>query len=111
MSEFSGKTVLITGAGRGIGRQTALSFGAEGANVCVNYASSATDAESAVDAIVASGGSAFAYQADISNSSEVESMVKLQAIIWGISIHFLRMAVALLLVAGEMMGTVLTLAM
>ena len=38
MPDFNGKTVLITGAGRGNGRHIALSFSAAGANVCVNYA-------------------------------------------------------------------------
>jgi 3-oxoacyl-[acyl-carrier protein] reductase len=44
MSEFAGKTVLITGSGRGIGRQTVRDFGADGANVCVNYVHSASAA-------------------------------------------------------------------
>lgn len=75
MTEFNGKTILITGAGRGIGRQIAQDFGAEGANVCVNYAHSVTGAEEAVSHIESSGGKAFAYKADICNSSEVKSMV------------------------------------
>ena len=51
MSEFTGKTVLVTGAGRGIGSDIARSFGAEGANVCVNYAHSASEAEKVVSEI------------------------------------------------------------
>lgn len=43
MSEFNGKTVLITGAGRGIGHQIAQDFGVEGANICINYAHSSED--------------------------------------------------------------------
>ncbi|MFT5115396.1 MAG: 3-oxoacyl-[acyl-carrier protein] reductase [Parasphingorhabdus sp.] len=76
MSEFAGKTVLITGAGRGIGRTTALGFGREGANVCVNYAHSAAEAEQVVLDIEASGGKAIACQADISNSAQVNVMVE-----------------------------------
>lgn len=75
MPEFNGKTVLITGAGRGIGRHTALSFGAAGANVCVNYAHSAAEAENVVYEIETSGGKAIACKADISDSQQVKDMV------------------------------------
>ena len=76
MTEFNGKTILITGAGRGIGRQMAQDFGAEGANVCVNYAHSATGAAEVVSQIETSGGKAIACKADIADASEVKAMVK-----------------------------------
>ena len=59
MSSFSGKTALITGAGRGIGRDTALGFAAAGANVCVNYAHSAAGAQQTVQEIEACGGKSY----------------------------------------------------
>jgi NAD(P)-dependent dehydrogenase (short-subunit alcohol dehydrogenase family) len=46
MKRFVEKSVLITGAGRGLGQQLALDFAREGANVTVNYSSSAEAAES-----------------------------------------------------------------
>jgi len=73
--EFTGKTVLITGAGRGIGRETALGFAAVGANVCVNYAHSAAGAKKTVSEIETSDGKAIACKADISNIEQVKSMV------------------------------------
>jgi 3-oxoacyl-[acyl-carrier protein] reductase len=76
MSEFAGKTVLITGSGRGIGRQTVRDFGADGANVCVNYVHSASAAKETVAAIETSGGSAIACKADISDSKQVGAMVE-----------------------------------
>ncbi len=76
MSEFAGKTVLITGAGRGIGRQAARDFGAEGANVCVGYVNSATEAKETAEAIEASGGRAFACKANISDPKQVDAMVE-----------------------------------
>jgi len=76
MSEFTGKTILITGASRGIGRQTARDFGVEGANVCVNYANSVAEAEKAVSEIESTGGKAIAYKADISQSTQVNALIQ-----------------------------------
>ena len=75
MSEFTNKSVLITGAGRGVGRETALAFGADGAQVCVNYANSAAAAEQTVQEIEAAGGKAIACRADITDSAQVNAMV------------------------------------
>lgn len=75
MSEFTGKTVPITGCGRGISRHTALSFGAEGANLCVNYTHSAAEAERIVVEIEASGGKAMARKADITDSTLKENSI------------------------------------
>lgn len=74
MAEFMDKTVLITGAGRGIGRQIALDFGGEGAKVCVNYAHSAAEARSVVSEIENAGGSAMSCRADITDSAQVNAM-------------------------------------
>ena len=83
MSEFSGKIVLITGAGRGIGRETALRFAEAGARVCVNYAQSAAGAEAVVAEIEAAGGSALACRADIGKADEVRAMVDTVMDQWG----------------------------
>ena len=83
MSEFAGKTVLITGAGRGIGRQAARDFGAEGANVCVGYVNSATEAKETAEAIEASGGRAFACKANISDPKQVDAMVEATLDVFG----------------------------
>lgn len=76
MSEFANKTVLITGAGRGLGRHIAQGFGADGANICVNYAHSAAGAEKVVSEIKNSGGKAFSFKADITDSNQVNAMVE-----------------------------------
>lgn len=73
---FSGKTVLVTGASRGIGAATAKLFGEQGAKVAVNYFSSEQAADSVVSDIVSKGGSAQKFQADITNSEQVNKMIE-----------------------------------
>ena len=65
------KTVLITGASRGIGAATALLAGKQGYNVCVNYLKNNNAAMKVVSTINDRGGKAIAYQADVSDEQEV----------------------------------------
>ncbi len=74
MTDFTGKRVLITGAGRGLGRQFAVDFAAGGARVAVNYSRSAAAAEEVVAAAAAAGGEAFCVGADITRSDQVAAM-------------------------------------
>src|SRR2546421_5355747 len=69
------RVALVTGAARDVGREIALTLAAEGAAVAVNYLSSASEAEAVVAGIVAKGGKAKAYKADVSNYAAVKSMV------------------------------------
>jgi 3-oxoacyl-[acyl-carrier protein] reductase len=73
---LNNKSVLVTGASRGIGRAIALYFAKNGAKVAVNYSGSEAKANEVVDEIKANGGTAFAIKADISNSEDVTNMVK-----------------------------------
>ena len=75
MSQFLGKSVLITGASGGLGHQLAVDFAEQGANVTVNYSSSQAAAEKVVDQIRWAGGHAFACRADISCAQDVNNMV------------------------------------
>src|SRR6201996_506578 len=67
MTPFCGKTALVTGASRGIGRAAALAFSKAGAQVLVHYGRGAADARSVVDEIRAAGGKAEAIGSDLSD--------------------------------------------
>ena len=55
MNSLAGKTALVTGSGRGIGRAIALALAARGCNVVVNYVRRRADAEATAAAIEALG--------------------------------------------------------
>ncbi|XJZ28466.1 3-oxoacyl-[acyl-carrier-protein] reductase [Bacillota bacterium Lsc_1132] len=73
---LEGKSALVTGASRGIGREIALELARQGADVAVNFAGSETKANEVVDEIKALGRQAFAVKCDVSNAEEVAAMVK-----------------------------------
>ena len=73
---LSGKTALVTGAGRGIGKAIALKLASLGATVVVNYSGSKEKAEETVAEIVAAGGSAEAMQCDVSDFKACEELAK-----------------------------------
>ncbi len=70
------KTILITGAGRGIGAATALLAAQKGYHVCVNYLKNKEAASQVVAKIVSNGGTAKAYQANVSQETDVLSLFK-----------------------------------
>ena len=72
---FAGKTVLITGASRGIGAAIAEAFAAENASVVVNYLQNVQAAEATVAACNARGGNALAVQADVTDPVEARRLV------------------------------------
>ena len=74
MSSLAGKTALVTGASRGIGRAIALRLARDGALVAVHYGSSADGAERTVDHIVDAGGKAFAFRAKLGVPGDAETV-------------------------------------
>ncbi|MEK4220927.1 3-oxoacyl-[acyl-carrier-protein] reductase [Bacillus sp. FSL W8-0116] len=73
---LEGKVALVTGASRGIGREIALEFAREGADVAVNYAGSEEKAREVAEEIKAMGRKALLVQCDVSDSQSVQDMIK-----------------------------------
>jgi len=72
---LDGKIAIVTGAGRGIGRATALALAAEGARVVANYARNADAATEVVARIITAGGEAIAVQADVAEPDQVAALI------------------------------------
>jgi NAD(P)-dependent dehydrogenase (short-subunit alcohol dehydrogenase family) len=73
---LNGKIALVTGAASGVGREIALNLAAEGAILAVNFRSSSEDVEALAGEIVAKGGRAKAYRADVADFAAVKAMVE-----------------------------------
>src|ERR1700754_2454796 len=71
---LKGKTALVTGASRGIGRAIAERLAKDGAMVALTYNTSKSGAEDVVAAIEKAGGSAFAIQADLVDPTTVPAL-------------------------------------
>ena len=79
---IDGKVALVTGGSRGIGRAIALRLAREGTKVAINYKTNEAAAQWVVDAVAEMGGEAMSVAADVSQSAEVEAMVKKVADSW-----------------------------
>ena len=76
MVALEGKTALVTGASRGIGRATASALADAGARVLVHYGRSAQEAQSLVESIHSKGGRADAIKADLGTSEGATLLAK-----------------------------------
>jgi len=72
---LAGRVAIVTGAGRNIGRATALALAADGAAVVVNARANQAEADAVVKEIAANGGQAMSAMADIADGAAVERMV------------------------------------
>lgn len=71
---LKGKTVLVTGAAKGIGKAIAIEFAKEGSNIVLNYRSTVDD--ETIKEIEAFGVECFAVKADVSDFAQAESLIK-----------------------------------
>ncbi len=76
MIDLSGKSALVTGASRGIGRAIALRLATQGADIAFSYPGNAAAAAETTAAIEALGRRALAVQADVSDGSSADGVVK-----------------------------------
>jgi 3-oxoacyl-[acyl-carrier protein] reductase len=72
---ITGRTALVTGGGRDIGRAISLELARQGADVVINYNSSAAEAEATARDIVALGRRALAVQGDVTRKADIDRMV------------------------------------
>lgn len=76
MINLTGKVALITGSSRGIGKACALRLAEAGADIVVNYLTSAREAEAVAEAIAAIGRKVACIRADVGEEEDVEEMIR-----------------------------------
>ena len=75
MGRLSGKSAVVTGSAVGIGREIAVLFGREGADVVVNYSKSRAEAEETAELVRAGGARVQVVQADVARQAEAERLI------------------------------------
>ena len=75
MTKLTGKTAIVTGGSRDIGRAVSEKLASEGANVVINYCNNEADGQAPLDAIKASRGNAILVKADVTKEADVERLV------------------------------------
>ncbi|MEA2026508.1 MAG: 3-oxoacyl-[acyl-carrier-protein] reductase [Chloroflexota bacterium] len=75
MIDLSGKTAVVTGGSRGIGRAIALRLAVQGADVCISYRGNAAAAEETVSEMTAMGRTALAVQADVAQMDAAKELI------------------------------------
>jgi 3-oxoacyl-[acyl-carrier protein] reductase len=75
VKRFQDKTVLVTGASRGLGRAIAIAFGAEGAFVFVGYRAGTTAAAETLELVRAAGGDGATVGFDVTDATKVDESV------------------------------------
>ena len=75
MKTLEGKTAIVAGGARDIGRAVSEGLAARGANVVVNYYNSPADGDATVAAIETAGGKAIAVRGDMTSRGDVENLV------------------------------------
>lgn len=98
MKELKGKTAIVTGGARDIGRQASLKLAAAGAKVCVNYYENKEMADETIKLIKEAGGEAIAVYGDMTKTADVKKVVDECIAAYGNAIHIL------VNVAGGLMG-------
>lgn len=73
---FEGRTALVTGGSRGIGRAVCLELARGGANVVLCYAGNDAAARKTAEAVEAAGGKALALRCDVSDAAQVDALVR-----------------------------------
>ena len=76
MMKFEGKTAVVTGGSRGIGRAVCLELAEGGANVVLCYAGNEAAAQETAQAVEALGAKALAVRCDVSDAVQVDALVK-----------------------------------
>ena len=89
MTNLTGKTAIVTGGSRDIGRAVCEELAAAGARVVVNYRGDATAANEVVAAILDAGGKAVAIQADVTLPDDCDRLVREAQAAFGEELHIL----------------------